>query len=152
MSIQRFVAGTTSEALRKVRDTLGSEAVILSNRAIDEGVEILALAQADMAALILREPEGTGHAAKVMREVDEKPVEAPSRGAAGNRLPLAGHASHGESLPQSIGKGIGKAAPGTFQIKEAPRTDRQPVTGDRQRVDICRALDRHRRQTPRRDG
>ena len=152
MSIQRFVAGTTSEALRKVRDTLGSEAVILSNRAIEEGIEILALAQADVAAMILRQPEGAAHAAKVTRDADEKPVEAPSRGSAGNWSPLADHASHGERLRQSAGNGIekgiekstGKAAPGTFQIKEAHRTDGQPVTGDRQRIEeagVARAAD-----------
>lgn len=52
MSIQRFVAATSSEALRQVRDALGPESVILSNRTMEEGVELLALAQADVAALL----------------------------------------------------------------------------------------------------
>ena len=42
MSIKRFFAKTTSEALRKVRDSLGPEGVILSNRSVDGGIEILA--------------------------------------------------------------------------------------------------------------
>ncbi|SFW32311.1 flagellar biosynthesis protein FlhF [Nitrosovibrio sp. Nv17] len=52
MSIQRFVAATSSEALRQVRDALGPESVILSNRTMEEGVELLALARADVAALL----------------------------------------------------------------------------------------------------
>ncbi|HEY6043856.1 MAG TPA: hypothetical protein VIU43_03060, partial [Nitrosospira sp.] len=52
MSIKRFFAKTTSEALRKVRDALGPEGVILSNRSMDGGIEILALRQDDITALI----------------------------------------------------------------------------------------------------
>ncbi|MBA4141787.1 MAG: flagellar biosynthesis protein FlhF [Nitrosospira sp.] len=52
MSIKRFFAKTTSEALRKVRDALGPESVILSNRSVDGGIEILALDQDAMTALL----------------------------------------------------------------------------------------------------
>ena len=52
MSIKRFFGKTTSEALRKVRDALGADGVILSNRAADGGVEILAVSNNDMAAMI----------------------------------------------------------------------------------------------------
>ena len=52
MSIKRFFAKTTSEALRKVRDALGPEGVILSNRPVDGGIEILALHQDAISALI----------------------------------------------------------------------------------------------------
>ena len=52
MSIKRFFAKTTSEALRNVREALGPEGVILSNRSMDGGIEILALRQDDIAALI----------------------------------------------------------------------------------------------------
>lgn len=52
MSIKRFFAKTTSEALRMVRDALGPEGVILSNRAMEGGIEILALSNNDMTALI----------------------------------------------------------------------------------------------------
>src|SRR5690348_4103278 len=51
MSIKRFFAKTTSEALRKVRDALGPEGVILSNRPVDGGIEILALRQDEITAL-----------------------------------------------------------------------------------------------------
>jgi len=52
MTIKRFFAKTTSEALRMVRDELGSDGVILSNRAVDDGVEIWALSNSDMSALL----------------------------------------------------------------------------------------------------
>ncbi len=61
MSIKRIFAKTTSEALRKVRDALGPEGVILSNRPVDGGIEILALRQDEITALMSpsapREPE-----------------------------------------------------------------------------------------------
>ncbi|WP_028101894.1 flagellar biosynthesis protein FlhF [Pseudoduganella violaceinigra] len=51
MNVKKFTAPTSREALRKVRETLGPDAVILSNRAVDGAVEILALAGDDAAAL-----------------------------------------------------------------------------------------------------
>ena len=51
MNVQKFIAANSREALRKVRDALGPEAMILSNRSIAEGVEVVALAAEDMAAL-----------------------------------------------------------------------------------------------------
>ncbi len=51
MNVQKFTAPTAREALRKVRDALGPDAVILSNRPLDGVVEILALANDDMASL-----------------------------------------------------------------------------------------------------
>jgi flagellar biosynthesis protein FlhF len=52
MSIKRFFAKTSSEALRKVRDALGPEGVILSNRSMEGGIEILALRQDEISALV----------------------------------------------------------------------------------------------------
>ena len=41
MKVKRFFAQTMSEALRQVRDQMGADAVILSNRRVDGGVEIV---------------------------------------------------------------------------------------------------------------
>ena len=46
MSVKKFTAATTRDALRMVRDELGDEAVILSNRKVSEGVEIMAMTNA----------------------------------------------------------------------------------------------------------
>jgi flagellar biosynthesis protein FlhF len=51
MNVRKFSAQTSREALRMVRDALGADAVILSNRSVNGSVEILALASADMASL-----------------------------------------------------------------------------------------------------
>jgi flagellar biosynthesis protein FlhF len=52
MSIKRFFGNTTRDALRMVRDALGPDGVILSNRSVDGGVEILALRAEDITALM----------------------------------------------------------------------------------------------------
>ncbi|MGV3742905.1 MAG: flagellar biosynthesis protein FlhF [Burkholderiaceae bacterium] len=51
MKVRKFFAGTTREALRLVRDALGQDAVILSNRNVNGTIEILALAAEDMAEI-----------------------------------------------------------------------------------------------------
>ena len=49
MNMKKFIAGTTRDALRMVREELGDEAVILSNRKVPEGVEIMAMSNAALA-------------------------------------------------------------------------------------------------------
>jgi flagellar biosynthesis protein FlhF len=51
MNVKKFTAATSREALRKVREALGPDAVILSNRPVDGVVEILALANDDVASI-----------------------------------------------------------------------------------------------------
>ncbi|MYN41782.1 flagellar biosynthesis protein FlhF [Duganella sp. FT109W] len=56
MNVKKFTAPTSREALRKVRESLGPDAVILSNRQSDGIVEILALANDDAASLAMPAP------------------------------------------------------------------------------------------------
>jgi len=51
LKIRKFVAGSSREALRLVREALGPDAVVLSNRATEDGVELVALAEDDLASL-----------------------------------------------------------------------------------------------------
>jgi len=51
MNVKKFVATTSREALRLIRIEMGADAVILSNRMVDGGVEIMALASAEFAQL-----------------------------------------------------------------------------------------------------
>ena len=51
MNVKKFTAETSRDALRKVREALGPDAVILSNRPVNGVVEILALDNDDVAAL-----------------------------------------------------------------------------------------------------
>ena len=52
MNVKKFVAATSRAAYHLVRDALGADAVILSNRSIADGVEILALTSEDMSSLV----------------------------------------------------------------------------------------------------
>jgi len=52
MNVKKFIAATSREAYRLVREALGSDAVILSNRNVGGSIEILALANEDMSSLV----------------------------------------------------------------------------------------------------
>ena len=51
MNVRKFFGSNTREALRQVRDVLGADALILSNRRVEGGVEIMAVADNEMQAL-----------------------------------------------------------------------------------------------------
>lgn len=51
MNVRKFYASTTREALRQVRDALGADAIILANRQVAGGIEIMAVADTDMTSL-----------------------------------------------------------------------------------------------------
>jgi flagellar biosynthesis protein FlhF len=51
MNVRKFYASSTREALRLVRDALGADAIILSNRQVANGIEIMAVADMDVVSL-----------------------------------------------------------------------------------------------------
>ncbi|KXU89638.1 flagellar biosynthesis protein FlhF [Paraburkholderia monticola] len=64
MNIRKFVGATSRDALRLVREALGPDAVVLSNRTMDDGsVEIVALADSDLAAITPKARQGAQAAA-----------------------------------------------------------------------------------------
>lgn len=64
MSIRKFFAPTARQALKEIRDELGADAMILSNRKTDSGVEIIALAHDEITHLtdraVAQKSEWTG--------------------------------------------------------------------------------------------
>lgn len=52
MNVRKFIATNARDALRKVKETLGADAIILSNRGVPGGVEIMAVAARDMAMIV----------------------------------------------------------------------------------------------------
>jgi flagellar biosynthesis protein FlhF len=72
--IKKFHAQTTRDALRQVRDALGASAIILSNRQVAGGVEIIAVADLDMAAL-------TAQAEPALWAAANKPSGKPAQAA-----------------------------------------------------------------------
>lgn len=63
MNVRKFIAANARDALRKVKETLGNDAIILSNRGVPGGVEIMAVAARDM-AMIIPTPVGEGAASE----------------------------------------------------------------------------------------
>lgn len=81
MNMKRFFAANAREALRQVKRDLGADAIILSNRRVEHGVEILAIPHADA------------------RELDEsarrsRPVTEPVRTAMDNPVVQRGRPVH----------------------------------------------------------
>lgn len=87
MKVRRYVAATSREAMRKVKNDLGGEAVILSNRKISGGVEIMALADSEMTNLV------GAHQPDQFREKDENPRELLSPEPVAARSPSADESS-----------------------------------------------------------
>ena len=85
MNIKRIVAKTSREAMRQLRDALGPDAVILSNRAVEGGVEVLAMPAEDIAAFAPPVTEAPVHAVtsraaaqKVQRDPEPEREPAPA--------------------------------------------------------------------------
>jgi flagellar biosynthesis protein FlhF len=67
LNIRKFVGATSRDALRLVREALGPDAVVLSNRTMDDGtVEIVALADSDLAAITPKARHGGNAASSSM--------------------------------------------------------------------------------------
>lgn len=79
MSTHKFTAPDMRQALKMVRDQLGAEAVILSNRKVAAGVEIIAAADYDVFMAEHQERERkTNHVPPFMDNA--APVKAPAQG------------------------------------------------------------------------
>ncbi len=112
MNVKKFIAATTRDALRKVKETLGSDAIILSNRTIPGGVEIMAVAARDM-EIMVPAPETDASS--------RSQSPAPARTAEGRpQRPVA------PTPPGVAAAPPGSAAP-SVRSPTAPRVDRQPL-------------------------
>lgn len=123
MKIKRFYAENSREALRQVREALGPDAIILSNRQVEGGVEIITAIDFDEDALLAQEeaaweaPDPTYAAVAKRDAVPAAPqAEAPAQ-------PEAGFARH---LQAALAQG--RAEPGACeppaaapQAPEAPQ-------------------------------
>ena len=65
MTVKRFVGATAREALRRVKDELGPDAVVVSNKPIENGVEILAMSSDSLDALSQGVPTAGAPTARV---------------------------------------------------------------------------------------
>lgn len=128
MHVRKFIAGNARTALKKVKDALGSDAIILSNRAIPQGVEILAVAAREMAMVIETDDSGkqsfntvnqsleldmdsfkeerTSRWFDATNEEKKQLQESPSSGSAPRRAlaSLSGTAAEGVAEKDSLGR------------------------------------------------
>lgn len=90
MNVKRYFAKTAREALRDLKAELGADAIVLSNRAVEDGVEILAL-PAEAVGAIEASARGTARptpspAAPVRSEMSRpapRPASVPGAGSNG---------------------------------------------------------------------
>ncbi|HET7863237.1 MAG TPA: flagellar biosynthesis protein FlhF, partial [Burkholderiaceae bacterium] len=110
MNVKRFTARTSREAMQKVRQAFGDEAVVLSNKPCPEGVEILAMPPEGIEAI---ERMDTGRPAPA----------APSRLAQAARAPAArSPAAPARHLPDpDVQADVGELAMSTLSFQDYVR-------------------------------
>lgn len=149
MKIKSFVAPDMRTALRKIRETLGADAVILSTRSTPEGIEVVASLGYDEAALarVLRAAEAdeagealavTAPAAALATPVQVAPAYVASSPVAPVSIPAAAQAPTG--LAASPNASVGTVAPLAAPAPAAPPQRTDPAAA------FAAALD-HGRQT-----
>jgi flagellar biosynthesis protein FlhF len=84
MKVKRFHGATSREVLKAVREALGDNAIILSNRNVAEGVEVLAVAEEDMASIVAP-PAMSSEGADAPAEVEARSLLRGARPAKGGR-------------------------------------------------------------------
>jgi len=77
MKIRRFLAGDMRQAIRQVREALGPDAVILSNKSVQGGVEIVAAVDLEQAGAMAAEMEAAPRQPEPQRQ-PETPRPAPA--------------------------------------------------------------------------
>ncbi len=111
MNVKKFFAKSSRDALRVIREKLGPDAVLLSNRPVEGGVEILALAGeeiADLADVIESSAAGeaaganeaTSGPAAVFRRRDPRMAPSHAVASADETPPLAATARSGAASAQ----------------------------------------------------
>jgi flagellar biosynthesis protein FlhF len=80
MNVKKFTASTASDALKKVKESLGKDAIILSNRTVNQGgksaVEIMALSSKDANMLSQEKPTPSEHREPLGQAVSRAPFKA----------------------------------------------------------------------------
>jgi flagellar biosynthesis GTPase FlhF len=79
MNVMRFVGRTSGEAMRKLRDALGPDALVLANRPCADGVELLAAAPGMLGSLESQADRAATPAAAPRSRPSDRPA-APTQG------------------------------------------------------------------------
>ena len=95
MTVKRYVADTARECLRRVKEELGPDAIVVSNRQIEGGVEITAMSAASLEAL----------------SAQSAPRVAAGGSAAAYAAPAAGAASSYASVAAAPQRPVARSVP-----------------------------------------
>ncbi|MGO4702133.1 flagellar biosynthesis protein FlhF [Dyella sp. 2RAB6] len=110
MKIKRFVAADMRQAMREVREEQGPDAVILSTRRLDEGVEIIAAVDYDES--LVREAARSGEPLPTeVHIVRERAPEAPALPPKPRRAPVAAPVAASVARAPAVAAPIVAAAP-----------------------------------------
>lgn len=121
MKVKRFIAATARDCLRKVKDELGPDAIIVSNKPIQGGVEIMAMTADGFEALSRHAPphaDAGGFAVPpAPKKAEPRQADLPSA-----RMPLPAAApARGASAASA------SAADDDYTISLSSQAHRQPV-------------------------
>jgi len=105
MGPRRYVALNPADALKQIRTELGPEAVVLSNREVAEGVEIVAIRPEDLASM-------SGERSMVAPNLDGAPFAALP-------MPTSARLPAGNGGGSSVGSPSGGAQPGTGKSRSS---------------------------------
>ena len=111
MNVRKFIAATARDALHKVKELLGPDAIILSNRAIPGGVEIMAVAAGDMEMMV----------SSPASPPSPKPAPAPAPVRASEDFTVRLSATHAAAPSNN------RSAPPPLAPRPAPQIERTPV-------------------------
>lgn len=121
MNVKKFTASTSREALRLVRDALGSDALIISNRNIEGQVEIMALASEDIGAA-LTPPMAVQAQAVPAAPTDPINVERHPMPRKNTRSELSAVISEIRSMRSMLETQFNEISGGTLQDREPKKT------------------------------
>lgn len=96
MKVKRFVAPTARDCLRKVKEELGSDAIVVSNKPVTGGVEIMAMSADSFEALSHQaapRPVGAEATARSVPKKSQSPSNAPVSGIDALRAAMPAHVS-----------------------------------------------------------
>lgn len=131
MNVQKFYGSNSRDVMQQVRDALGDEALILSNRKVDGGVEVTAVASDDMDTLTYRNPSHQA-AAPGKRAFGAEAIAAIlSHQGGGNASPAQGSAFSGQS---SIKPSAVQAPSEGESHSKKPRIVKDQPSGNRPRA------------------
>jgi flagellar biosynthesis protein FlhF len=125
LNIRKFTGPTSRDALRLVREALGADAVVLSNRTLDDGTaEIVALADAELAALA---PPAAASAAVAPASAFAALTDASGGASGAPRASAGGNPYANGGLPDVFSSVFGASVEVTPAAPAAPAAQSEPA-------------------------